>query len=40
MAKIADEITVEIRVTDMWIEEFKSNMEGEGYHDIKIDYVI
>lgn len=39
--KTADEINAEIRViTDMWIEEFKSNMEGEGYHDIKIDYEV
>lgn len=36
--KTADEINAEIRnIADKWIEEFKSNMEEEGYHNIKID---
>lgn len=36
--KTVDEINAEIRdITDKWVEEFKSNMDGEGYHDIKID---
>lgn len=36
--KTADEINAEIRdITNKWVEEFKSNMEGEGYQDIKID---
>jgi len=39
--KAADEINAEIRdITDKWVEEFKSNMEGEGYHNIKIDYEV
>lgn len=36
--KTADEINEEIRnITNKWVEEFKANMEGEGYQDIKID---
>jgi len=39
--KTADEINGEIRdIANKWIEEFKSNMEEEGYHNIKIDYEI
>lgn len=39
--KTADEINAEIRdITDKWVEEFKSNMEDEGYHGIKIDYEV
>ncbi|WP_051411231.1 RsiV family protein [Acetivibrio clariflavus] len=36
--KTADEINAEIReIANKWIEEFKSNMENEGYHNIMID---
>jgi len=39
--KTADEINAEIQdITNKWVEEFKSNMEGEGYQSIKIDYEI
>jgi len=39
--KTADEINAEIRdITDKWVDEFKSNMEDVGYHDIKIDYEV
>lgn len=39
--KTADEINAEIReITDKWVEEFKSNLESEGYRSIKIDYEI
>lgn len=36
--KTADEINAEIReIANKWIEEFKTNMKEEGYHNIKID---
>lgn len=36
--KTADEINAEIReITDRWVEEFKANMEGEGYQNLMID---
>jgi len=36
--KTAEEINAEIRdITDKWVEEFKSNMEGEGYQNTTID---
>lgn len=39
--KTADEINAQIQeITDKWVEDFKSNLEDEGYHDIKIDYEV
>lgn len=39
--KTADEINAEIRdITNKWVEEFKANMEEEGYQSIKIDYEV
>lgn len=37
--KTAEEINAEIReLTDKWVADFKSIMDEEGYHGIKIDY--
>lgn len=39
--KTAEEINAEIqRITDLWVDEFKANLEGDGYQDIIIDYEI
>jgi ElaB/YqjD/DUF883 family membrane-anchored ribosome-binding protein len=39
--KTAEQINAEIRdITDKWVEEFKSIMEDEGYHNITIDYEV
>ena len=36
--KTADEITAQIReIANKWVEEFKSNLEGEGYQNITIN---
>lgn len=39
--KSADEINAEVRkITDKWVEKFKSNMDSPGYQSIKIDHEI